>query len=268
MGNMDRSEENQLPVTLEHLEIDPQRRSCCVTQSGEFREVHDTVLSTESALETLSLSAECPSGSCLCNKKDKTHKQNISFIHKTLYKKPIIQRSRLGHINRRVLRAPVLQLKEIPNNWKSFEMPLNSMCHLKTCKSTLDISRNSTGKILGLGVSNQTDFKSLLCGQKQPVKSVAYSRPSFVGIRTHRSKNVLCSTTKKKQKNCTHCMESDSPAAESSSTLKAQSSSCSMQARLSTPTCDDTTIDELASYFDLFVHIPKKMSHMAEMMYI
>lgn len=31
---------------------------------------------------------------------------------------------------------------------------------------------------------------------------------------------------------------------------------------------DDVTIDELASYFDTFVHIPKKMSTMAEMMYI
>lgn len=30
---------------------------------------------------------------------------------------------------------------------------------------------------------------------------------------------------------------------------------------------DDTSMDELASYFDTFVHIPKKMSSMAEMMY-
>lgn len=30
---------------------------------------------------------------------------------------------------------------------------------------------------------------------------------------------------------------------------------------------DDVTVDELAGYFDNFVHIPKKMSHMAEMMY-
>ncbi|XP_058809533.1 uncharacterized protein LOC131674710 [Phymastichus coffea] len=42
---------------------------------------------------------------------------------------------------------------------------------------------------------------------------------------------------------------------------------CSVQARLSPPPCD-VTIDELASYFEEFVHIPKKMSHMAEMMYI
>lgn len=30
---------------------------------------------------------------------------------------------------------------------------------------------------------------------------------------------------------------------------------------------DDTTVDELAGYFDNLVYIPKKMSHMAEMMY-
>ncbi|XP_076661555.1 uncharacterized protein LOC143365347 isoform X1 [Halictus rubicundus] len=56
---------------------------------------------------------------------------------------------------------------------------------------------------------------------------------------------------------------------ESSSSTGQPSSSntCSVQARMSPPSCD-VTIDELASYFEEFVHIPKKMSHMAEMMYI
>lgn len=40
---------------------------------------------------------------------------------------------------------------------------------------------------------------------------------------------------------------------------------CSQQAL--NPPCD-VTIDELASYFETLVHIPKKMSSMAEMMYI
>uniref|UniRef100_A0A7G3AK98 Oxidative stress-responsive serine-rich protein 1 n=1 Tax=Lutzomyia longipalpis TaxID=7200 RepID=A0A7G3AK98_LUTLO len=50
--------------------------------------------------------------------------------------------------------------------------------------------------------------------------------------------------------------------------LPANGSSCSQQARIHVvaATCD-VTIDELASYFETFVHIPKKMSSMAEMMY-
>ncbi|XP_026762847.1 uncharacterized protein LOC113521506 [Galleria mellonella] len=44
-----------------------------------------------------------------------------------------------------------------------------------------------------------------------------------------------------------------------------QTGTCSQQAL--NPPCD-VTIDELASYFETLVHIPKKMSSMAEMMYI
>ncbi|XP_017857425.1 PREDICTED: uncharacterized protein LOC108610095 [Drosophila arizonae] len=47
--------------------------------------------------------------------------------------------------------------------------------------------------------------------------------------------------------------------------------SCSQEAGnsgASPRNCDDVTIVELASYFDTMVHIPKKMSSMAEMMYI
>lgn len=58
-------------------------------------------------------------------------------------------------------------------------------------------------------------------------------------------------------------------------TRSTANTSCSQQAGSgaagvanSSGTSDDVTIDELASYFDTFVHIPKKMSTMAEMMYI
>lgn len=55
----------------------------------------------------------------------------------------------------------------------------------------------------------------------------------------------------------------------SSPTASSSSASCSTQARLngSSMPCD-ITIDEMASYFETLVHIPKKMSSMAEMMYI
>ncbi|GAB0096274.1 hypothetical protein DMENIID0001_117590 [Sergentomyia squamirostris] len=54
----------------------------------------------------------------------------------------------------------------------------------------------------------------------------------------------------------------------SSANGSSSSASCSQQARIHVvaATCD-VTIDELASYFETFVHIPKKMSSMAEMMY-
>lgn len=60
----------------------------------------------------------------------------------------------------------------------------------------------------------------------------------------------------------------DVSSAQESKEPKQQSSrsgSCSQQAL--NPPCD-VTIDELASYFETLVHIPKKMSSMAEMMYI
>uniref|UniRef100_A0A1E1XQ00 Oxidative stress-responsive serine-rich protein 1 n=1 Tax=Amblyomma sculptum TaxID=1581419 RepID=A0A1E1XQ00_AMBSC len=50
-----------------------------------------------------------------------------------------------------------------------------------------------------------------------------------------------------------------------SSTTKVQTTpdlTCSQQARM-----DDTTVDELASYLENLVYIPRKMSVMAEMMY-
>lgn len=49
------------------------------------------------------------------------------------------------------------------------------------------------------------------------------------------------------------------------STTRLSDVSCSQQARMG---ADDTTIDDLAGYLDDMLHIPKKMSHMAEMMYI
>jgi len=49
--------------------------------------------------------------------------------------------------------------------------------------------------------------------------------------------------------------------------LSSSPNTCSVQARISPPSSSDITIGELAGYFEEFVHIPKKMSHMAEMMY-
>ncbi|ETN67209.1 hypothetical protein AND_000993 [Anopheles darlingi] len=59
----------------------------------------------------------------------------------------------------------------------------------------------------------------------------------------------------------------NSASLNASSASSAASASCSQQARLNIMPCD-VTIDEMASYFETLVYIPKKMSSMAEMMYI
>ncbi|XP_029175361.1 oxidative stress-responsive serine-rich protein 1 [Nylanderia fulva] len=62
--------------------------------------------------------------------------------------------------------------------------------------------------------------------------------------------------------------QSDASSASSSGQqLSSSPNTCSVQARISPPSSSDVTIGELAGYFEEFVHIPKKMSHMAEMMY-
>lgn len=60
---------------------------------------------------------------------------------------------------------------------------------------------------------------------------------------------------------------SSSSTSSSGQQLSSSPNTCSVQARISPPSSSDVTIGELAGYFEEFVHIPKKMSHMAEMMY-
>ncbi|XP_075151572.1 uncharacterized protein LOC142225650 [Haematobia irritans] len=99
--------------------------------------------------------------------------------------------------------------------------------------------------------------------------------------KTHQKQNALeISETKIKLGGCVSDFVCDnhmngltqppSNSQRNGSTEQRCSTTCSQQAagNSSTSSSDDVTITELASYFDTFVHIPKKMSSMAEMMYI
>lgn len=107
------------------------------------------------------------------------------------------------------------------------------------------------------------DFKSLnISPNPRQVKDDAsisenYQANSFQRVRS----NTMPSLKR------TNGQASDAQNPSSNGQQPTSSNTCSVQARISPPPCD-VTIDELASYFEEFVHIPKKMSHMAEMMYI
>lgn len=110
-----------------------------------------------------------------------------------------------------------------------------------------------TSKLFGENLSTQ-DFKSIISGCEQlSLSSANGDLPPCFTSQNFRESRVVGAHTRSER--CANGMSS---------------SSCSQQAMVRiclNPPCD-VTIDELASYFETFVHIPKKMSSMAEMMYI
>lgn len=147
------------------------------------------------------------------------------------------------NINKKILKEPVLKI-------------LNkcSKCNcVKKSAQNKDEQRLKLEKLFGdcAAEGQETDFRSIVDGCQQLSLANAndgvqdYSLPSFKSVRTSKSGASTSRTEKTDSSNV--------------------NASCSHQARMSPP-CD-VTIDELASYFETFVHIPKKMSSMAEMMY-
>lgn len=125
------------------------------------------------------------------------------------------------------------------------------------------------------------DFRSLVndCGKLTPNGGSSSSGSSSVNERLHKAKSFLviqsgagyvddgqeASTSTAGPMN--RINGANSSGSGSSSSSSSSSSSCSQQVRMHSTNNCDVTIDELASYFETFVHIPKKMSSMAEMMY-
>lgn len=112
----------------------------------------------------------------------------------------------------------------------------------------------TSSKLFGENFSAQ-DFKSIISGCEQLSLSSAISSdlPPYFASQNFRE-----------------CRSAGAQQRSERGNTAVNSSSCSQQAMVRiclNPPCD-VTIDELASYFETFVHIPKKMSSMAEMMYI
>lgn len=170
--------------------------------------------------------------SCTCNRK-----QSLPIKQDVTFKKT----------NKKVLREPVLKF-------------IAKCCHKTNMKleekdSDNNPSNNET-KLFGQYSSSKSDnqdFRSIIDGCQQ--LSLAnindgvqdFSLQSFHQARTTSTQNN------------TNNQRSDNNGAVITT--------CSHQARMSVAPPCDVTIDELASYFETFVHIPKKMSSMAEMMY-
>ncbi|XKL69501.1 hypothetical protein PGB90_007270 [Kerria lacca] len=172
-------------------------------------------------------------------------KLNLSNIDK----KPIIRPAKLNLKNSRLLllKPPTLILAENKDKRKKdiYKFGISS-------RNTLAIP-STIGKVFDDKTDSHNSFKSLI-SIEDPEILKAFDTLSFKKLRSQPI------TNKSEQSELTVMNKRENTS----------NNSCSVQARMeSVPVdCDDTSIEELASYFDLFVHIPKKMSSMAEMMYI
>lgn len=148
----------------------------------------------------------------------------------------IIHRAKLK--NTSILRTPVLKLATVRKTNVFLKLDNNDLFKENTKISNLKLHKFTSKSAKKFGESGVTsDFKSLV-NKDSTVTTNQYCSSSF---RVHR----------------------DSLRREGESVQSTQQS-CSQQAR---NVREDITINELASYFENLVHIPKKMSSMAEQMY-
>lgn len=227
-----------LPASLQRLEITSERPE----SSSKFEENNPfSVLSLsedqpECFLENLSLKAICSKGNCQCNKKkDQKEEDEVMRKLKRTQKRAVLRRSRLSNV---LLRAPVLKLGDM-------KQP-NPVLSSDKSKSPSE-NHSTTGDLQYTNVLRDDRSEETT----NPGATKALLRAPVLRVDPQQNLSLIQPITR---------------SSTEESTTQRPPSMCAVQAR--NPSPDDTNIEELASYFDLFVHIPKKMSVMAEMMYI
>jgi hypothetical protein len=231
--------------------------------------------------------------------------QQILHVRPTVtFKRNLVRKSKLGIVcasvrkeeeSNKILKEPILKLANRPMQnilprskigVRVFSVPKSAdkkAVHRNVAILSGNLpSRSKSQELFGHSIISHQDFRSLLSLSHKDSsmdKNQSFSAASFHHVRANcRSKctvwNELPKEEKKmssEEKTCVGCVVKKLAATglAHSNGNSSGGQSCSQQARMTASgSCDDVTIDELASYFDVFVHIPKKMSHMAEMMYI
>ncbi|XP_015431334.1 PREDICTED: oxidative stress-responsive serine-rich protein 1 isoform X2 [Dufourea novaeangliae] len=161
-----------------------------------------------------------------------------------------------------IIKEAVLKLNDTGTNCLSDNVA--STLIKETCKFSIPWKNT---KVFGQG-SVTKDFKTLNISQDtRQAKDDTSIQDNYQASSFQRARSNTMPSLKRGPGPGGGSTSSSQSETSGSSGQPSSSNTCSVQARISPPSCD-VTIDELASYFEEFVHIPKKMSHMAEMMYI
>lgn len=222
------------------------------------------------SMQKISLDHEkCDNKQCMCSKQESLSETEKKFNYAKVANfspspRKYIRDARLKvhhseKDRKHVIRAA--RLKLIKQGKQGDKIPLQ----MERSKLPVAGSSNSQADstfLFGSGCkSNLENFSSLSQASRETTRDLEY---------TSLHKKLKSSSHKHHFRSKTDPFDfSSANSALSSENLKSKNSdpylerSCSQEARL-----DDMTVNELACYFDDFVYIPKKMSSMAEMMYI
>ena len=212
-----------------------------------------------SAMEKMTFHSEvCQKKSCNCGELRVKSKKKLNLASSSAQHRPLIREARLKFHHsekdcKQVIRAA--KLKIFKHGQKQVTKGKVSTCNLKAGPRSPVSSSLDTLPVFGGSSSEEdcSDFAGVAANSK-PKKDEIKNAFYFKGYRSH-------SGVRPKVKRLSESKDGASGLATSLSGTDLEMS-CSQEARL-----DDTSVDDLAGYFDDFVHIPKKMSSMAEMMY-
>ncbi|XP_051164428.1 uncharacterized protein LOC127283519 [Leptopilina boulardi] len=262
-GNATTMTDEVLPASLEKLEIDRISLSC--THNNTMANVKST------NPFRITVKGTATDNSYLFRRKSMPNRPTPSIvsprgIKSTTNFKPSKSERVLDKPkkNYNIIREAILTLNGTSSNNCLNDNQANNLLQ-ETCRLSIP---NRNYKTFGHG-SVTKDFKALKITHdaKQLVKDDTSIPENYQASSFQRARSNTMPSLKRGPGpgggGSTGQTEVQNSVGQSSSTTN----TCSVQARISPPPCD-VTIDELASYFEEFVHIPKKMSHMAEMMYI
>ncbi|KYN20163.1 PREDICTED: oxidative stress-responsive serine-rich protein 1 isoform X1 [Trachymyrmex cornetzi] len=261
-------EDDVLPARLQRLEIDRRSTSC----------PHIAMADKSKPMNLFRVYGKNSSSNCLFRRRSMPNRptmfpDNPRGIKSTTNFKPSKNERTIEKTKRStILRDAILKLSA-PGTSGPSDNPVDTLFK-NTCKLSIP-SKNS--KMIDHN-SVMKDFKALnISKDNRQVKDDTSIQDddceSASGF--HRARSNTMPNLKRgpgpgggDQRTTTGNGQSDTTGSSSGQQqLSSSPNTCSVQARISPPLSSDVTIGELAGYFEEFVHIPKKMSHMAEMMY-
>lgn len=263
----DEEDQYNLPDILEQLEIVPNPVQSKIIPEKDLLNPFFMRNNTYDCTTAFDYEKEKLFGTkCNCIKDTKSNK----FLeHTILNQKQFKQRKKT---EQKLLKQPTLKLVEKCLNHGLGKDPLTEQI-VNDSVETLEVN----SKNWSIQDSDFADFKSLI------TECASLTLSSCPDTQLHKSKNFRTVHTKQPSTKDrryispvpsaataigdSRTVYGSEPVASTSSSSLHGNASCSQQALMNETNCD-VTIDELASYFETFVYIPKKMSSMAEMMYI